>query len=71
MSKKPVRKQVIAEAVFWGLFVISTGLAAIELLSVDAMVLSPWAKQAVGYVLGGYTTLAFGYLVYKAVENRG
>lgn len=71
MAKKPVRKlNTVAEAVVWGAFIISSGLAALSLLNTNAVVLTDSAKAVVGYTLAAYATAAFGYLVYKAVDNK-
>lgn len=71
MAKKPVRKlNTIAEAVVWGVFIIAAGLAALSLLNANAVVLTDSAKAVVGYALATYAAAAFGYLVYKAVDNK-
>jgi hypothetical protein len=69
MSKKPVSKALQgAEAVVFALFVIASGLGSMSLLNlVD---LTDQAQAVVGYVLGAYALLVFGYLAFKAVENK-
>lgn len=70
MGKKSVSKaQHIAEATVWAVFVVVAGLGAMSLLNI--VDLTSQAQAYIGYVLGAYAMLVFGYLVYKAVENKG
>ncbi len=68
MGKNSVSKpQRIGEAIVWALFVIVAGLGAMSLLNI--VNLTSQAKAFIGYVLGAYAALVFGYLAYKAVDK--
>lgn len=69
MSKKVVNKSVlIAESILWAVFVVTSSLATLSLLEMVA--LKDSAQVLVGYTLGGYAALVFGYISYKAVQNK-
>lgn len=69
MGKNSVSKlHRIGEAIVWALFVIVAGLGAMSLLNI--VNLTSQAKAFVGYILGAYAALVFGYIAYRAVDKE-
>lgn len=69
--KKTARNKlnVIAEAVVWGLFIVSSGLGSLSLLKL--INLNDQAQAYLGYSLAAFAGVAFGYLTFTAIKNKG
>lgn len=69
MIKKPAHKAMqVSEAIVWGGFILAGFLGASAILRPSLF--TSFVTHVVAYVLLAYASLALGYMLLKAVENK-